>query len=88
MLARRLRFTDADLLADPREVVLGIVAAQPFSLFVPEERPCAGSQDSHAHKTIGIEPFGGVPQEVREAAEGEAGLLAAFFGDELSLEWV
>ncbi len=36
---------------------------------------------------VRIEPFGGIPLEVREAAEGEAGRLAAFFGDEMSLEW-
>lgn len=63
MLARRLRFADPDLLADPHEVVLGIVAAQPFSPFFPEERLRAGFQDSVACMTIYIEPFGGGKRE-------------------------
>ena len=36
---------------------------------------------------VRIEPFGALPGAVREAAEAEAGRLAAFFGEELALEW-
>ena len=34
-----------------------------------------------------IEPFGELQEGVREGAEAEANRLAAFFGDELALEW-
>ncbi len=37
--------------------------------------------------SLTIEPFGDLPDETREGAEAEAERLAAFFGDELALEW-
>ncbi len=39
------------------------------------------------HLSVTIEAFGELPASARERAEGEAQLLAAFFGDELVLEW-
>ena len=37
--------------------------------------------------SLTIEPFGDLSSGVREAAGAEADRLAAFFGDELALEW-
>ena len=37
--------------------------------------------------TVQVEPFGELASGVRDGAEGEAVRLAAFFGDELALEW-
>ena len=46
---------------------------------------------SHERKggrlSVRIEPFEALPDGVRQGAEAEAGRLATFFGDELSLEW-
>ena len=38
--------------------------------------------------SLTVEPFGEVAGAVRDGAEAEAERLAAFFGDELALEWV
>ena len=46
---------------------------------------------SHERKggrlSVRIEPFEALPDEARRGAEAEAGRLAAFFGDKLTLEW-
>ena len=55
-LAQRLRFTDADLLADPRKVVLGIVAAQPFRIIPTysqsEADPIRNRSPTHRQNTL------------------------------------
>ena len=42
---------------------------------------------SRGRLAVRVEPFGELPDGVRRGAEAEAERLAAFFGDELALEW-